>query len=740
MDLILLLAYPNPLFCTACGCIASFSHLFRSRRITLKFRSIQMKITMLAGCCLVLTAGAIILNSAITLREQTMRVAESRAQAAAEEYAGEILSKFEDALAFTRGLASVLGATKNRIMPIQLDRYEAQAMLRESFLQSPQFFGGGTAWEPDAFDGRDAEYVGDENYDASGRMISYWYQDDENGLKYDILVDYDNPQAGTWYFMPKKLRHEVLTEPYSYPVGGVEVLMSTVASPILVDGTFYGVTTVDFTLDFLQHLADDDTLYNGAGKTAIITNDGTVAGMTGVPEAGGKPWADYDAAGAAYYDRLVAGETVLDWSKRGLEVFVPLNLGETGTPWWVHVMVPREVALANVTSVMWHQIGIGGICIIAALLLLWGIARSLAMPIRKGAAMAKEIARGDLSRRLMLNQEDEVGMLACALNDMVESLQQKAELAEAISRGELDIEVPLASEKDQLGKALQCMTENLNDLLAQVQVAGEQIMTGASQISDASQSLSRGATESAASMEEISASMTQLTSQTTNNAEYAEQAKSLSLSSKQGAEQGDALMTEMVNAMRDIEISGKDISKIIKVIDDIAFQTNLLALNAAVEAARAGQHGKGFAVVAEEVRNLAARSAKAAHETSDLIESSVLKTHNGAEIAQRTAAALAEIVAATTKVSDLVAEITAASKEQSQGIQEINQGLEQIESVTQQNTANAEETAASTEELSGQALQMNRMLEKFKIKKSAVGTQVEAPTRDEILRLPGDTA
>jgi methyl-accepting chemotaxis protein len=372
--------------------------------------------------------------------------------------------------------------------------------------------------------------------------------------------------------------------------------------------------------------------------------------------------------------------------------------------------------------------------------LLWGIARSLAMPIRKGAEMAGEIARGDLSRRLMLKQEDEVGMLACALNNMVESLQQKAELAEAISRGELDIEVPLASEKDQLGKALQRMTENLNDLLAQVQVAGEQIMTGASQISDASQSLSRGATESAASMEEISASMTQLTSQTTNNAEYAEQAKSLSLSSKQGAEQGDALMTEMVNAMRDIEISGKDISKIIKVIDDIAFQTNLLALNAAVEAARAGQHGKGFAVVAEEVRNLAARSAKAAHETSDLIESSVLKTHNGAEIAQRTAAALAEIVAATTKVSDLVAEITAASKEQSQGIQEINQGLEQIESVTQQNTANAEETAASTEELSGQALQMNRMLEKFKIKKTAFGRQVEAPTRDEILKLPGDTA
>jgi methyl-accepting chemotaxis protein len=344
------------------------------------------------------------------------------------------------------------------------------------------------------------------------------------------------------------------------------------------------------------------------------------------------------------------------------------------------------------------------------------LARSITGPVRKGVALAGEIAKGDFSKRLNMTRSDEIGVLADALDIMADGLQKNADLADQIADGNLDVEVSLASEKDQLGHALQNMTRSLNGILGQTMVAVEQVATGSAQVSDASQSLSQGATESASSLEEITSSMAEMASQTKLNAENASQASTLSGDARKAAENGNSQMKQLVGAMGEINDAGQSINRIIKVIDEIAFQTNLLALNAAVEAARAGQHGKGFAVVAEEVRNLAARSAKAASETAELIEGSVQKAENGAEIADRTARALEEIVSGITRATDLVGEIAAASNEQAQGIGQVNQGLGQIDQVTQQNTANAEESAAAAEELSGQATELRQLLSRFRLK------------------------
>jgi methyl-accepting chemotaxis protein len=258
--------------------------------------------------------------------------------------------------------------------------------------------------------------------------------------------------------------------------------------------------------------------------------------------------------------------------------------------------------------------------------------------------------------------------------------------------------------------------EEINIVLSQVLSTVQQVNEGSQQVAAASQDLSNGATHQAAALQEISSSMQEIVSQTKTNADNATSANTLTIQSSVAAQNGNTQMKDLIEAMNAINTSSASIARIIKVIDEIAFQTNLLALNAAVEAARAGRHGKGFAVVAEEVRALAARSAKAARETADLIDSAVQKAANGAVIADATSRALDEILRSSTKVQDIVGEIAASSQEQALAISQITIGLTQIDKVTQQNTASAEESASASEELSGQATQLQQLLSRFQLR------------------------
>ncbi len=276
----------------------------------------------------------------------------------------------------------------------------------------------------------------------------------------------------------------------------------------------------------------------------------------------------------------------------------------------------------------------------------------------------------------------------------------------------------LQQQHQEMQEGFTTLHTDLSQTLLRIVEASNQVGAGSGEISEASQTLSQGATETAASLEEISASATEIGQQAKHNAETATQANQLAMVAKTAAETGSQRMKGLNTSMSAITESSAQIAKIIKTIDDIAFQTNILALNAAVEAARAGRHGKGFAVVAEEVRSLAARSAKAARETADLIEGSTGRVDDGNRMAKETAAALAEIVGGIVKVGDLVGEMAAASNEQAHGIAQISQGLGQIDKVTQQNTATAEETAAASEELSGQADELRALIGQFKLKGS----------------------
>ena len=304
--------------------------------------------------------------------------------------------------------------------------------------------------------------------------------------------------------------------------------------------------------------------------------------------------------------------------------------------------------------------------------------------------------------------------------DVKKRLSQLGQSADRIAEGDLATEV-VTSTGDELGDvaaSFEIMRQRVHKVLLEINQGADQVAAGAHNVSDASVALSQGASQQAASVEQLSASIAEIASQTASNAQNAEKANDLTVGTKEKAQLGNEEMQEMLSAMEEINASSANISKIIKVIDEIAFQTNILALNAAVEAARAGQHGKGFAVVAEEVRNLAARSAKAAKETTDMIEGSMEKVETGREIAHKTAEALNAIVGDVSSVADIVANIAKASNEQKLALEQINQGVQQVSQVVQANSSTSEEAATASQNLNQQADIMRANVGKFRLSNS----------------------
>jgi len=345
------------------------------------------------------------------------------------------------------------------------------------------------------------------------------------------------------------------------------------------------------------------------------------------------------------------------------------------------------------------------------------------VPIKKLEREMEEIAKGNLSSTFSLTPNtSEIGMLTSSILTTKTNLKMYigdiAEKLHSIADGNLDLDVEIDYEGDfsPIKTSLLTIIGSLNDTITRIITASQQVSIGSKQIADGAQVLSQGATEQASSVEELSTSIAEIAAKTKENATTAENTSVLSEAIMEDAEKGNRQMLEMITAVNEINEASKNISKIIKAIDDIAFQTNILALNAAVEAARAGQHGKGFAVVAEEVRNLASKSAEAAKNTGNMIQNSVEKTELGTRIAEATAVSLREIVAGINEASRLVAEIAKASDEQAIGITLINTNIDQVSQVVQQNSATAQESAAASEEMNGQADMLRQLISQFRLK------------------------
>ena len=286
----------------------------------------------------------------------------------------------------------------------------------------------------------------------------------------------------------------------------------------------------------------------------------------------------------------------------------------------------------------------------------------------------------------------------------------------AVNGGDLGKRIDIAGKQgffEAMSRGINQLADNMLQIVAQVKDAAIEVFRGAEEISAGNSNLSMRTEEQASSLEETASSMEQMTSTVKQNADNAHQANQLALAAREQAEQGGAVVGKAVNAMAGINEAAKKIADIIGVIDEIAFQTNLLALNAAVEAARAGEQGRGFAVVASEVRNLAGRSASAAKEIKGLIQDSVRKVGDGSSLVTQSGVTLEQIVTSVKKVSDIVAEIAAASREQSSGIDQVGRAVMQMDELTQQNAALVEEATAASQSLAEQSRDLNQLMARY---------------------------
>ena len=338
---------------------------------------------------------------------------------------------------------------------------------------------------------------------------------------------------------------------------------------------------------------------------------------------------------------------------------------------------------------------------VAAVLIGWLITRSITAPVNLAVSLAQTVAAGDLSSRIEVQSKDEIGSLMQALKDM---------------------------------------NQSLNNIVGQVRVSTDEIATATGEVATGNMDLSSRTEQQASALEETASSMEELTSTVKQNSDNARQANQLAVSAVQVARQGGVVVDEVVTTMGQINESAAKISDIIGVIDGIAFQTNILALNAAVEAARAGEQGRGFAVVASEVRNLAQRSAGAAKEIKTLINDSVERVDAGNKLVAKAGTTMTEVVASIQRVTDIMGEITVASREQEVGIEQINQAVTEMDTVTQQNAALVEEAAAATGALEQQAAHLAQVVSVFKLDTGArpsapVAAHFASPSRRVAPRL-----
>ena len=642
--------------------------LSRNASLSLNAR-ICLTATALVILSLAATAAVIGVRASRSAEEASMQLART----AAREAAAAVQARLGANLSAVVNLAGAMRSTRGAGMT--LARPQIGAMSRATLLGSADLIGVAVTWEPDALDGKDADYAGKlPEYDATGRYMPYYTRAADGSVHIEPIVFSNAPGANDWYDIPKRNKRLFFTEPYAYPVNGKEVQMASLVAPIVIDGAFKGTASADFMLVRLGDILAGMKAIDG-GRLSLVSNGGLYASH---PDAArnGKPAADIPAAGLAAVRQGQAYEYV---DAAGMvHLLQPLQLHADIAPWAVQLVFPQSVATLDARRLLQTTLMTALLCAALAAVAMVVVLNRLTRPLRVLGDTMGGLASGnaDLTVRLAVKGDDELAAIAVGFNGFVSRIQQ---------------------------------------VLARVRHSSDSVASASHEISHGNADLSSRTESQAGALEETAASMEELTSTVKQNADNAHQARQLAQGASETAARGGAVVARVVETMGEISHASGKIVEIISVIDGIAFQTNILALNAAVEAARAGEQGRGFAVVASEVRNLAQRSAAAAKEIKVLIGDSAAKVDAGSALVSEAGSTMAQVVDSVRRVSDIVAEISAASAEQSNGIAQVNAAILQMDGTTQQNAALVEEAAAAAASLQEQAALLVSLVGEFRI-------------------------